>query len=119
MDALERWQIDSSEKLQQYLPEIVPSLNEYLVDFETMEFLEPEFGVNPTGASTSSAPGTTGISRSQLARIKQTRAKEAQVVLMIFTLIKLCIVQILSIGGELFLVVFDRQGTISKDSIVH
>lgn len=87
MDALERWQIDSPEKLQQYLPEIVPSLNEYLVDFETMEFLEPEFGVDPTGASTSSAHSTTGVSRSQLARIKQARAKEAQVVLMIFTLI--------------------------------
>lgn len=115
MDALERWQIDFPEKLEQYLPEIVPCLNEYLVDFETMEFLGPEFGVNPPGASTSTAHGTAGVSQTQLARIKQARAKEAQVFLMIFTLIKLCIVQILSIGGELFLVVLDRQGTISKD----
>lgn len=78
MDAVERWQKSFPQKLQEWLPEIVPCLNDYLVDFEDTELADSDMLEDPTGGSTS-APSIGNVSRAQLARIKQRRAKEAQV----------------------------------------
>ncbi|KAG0609962.1 hypothetical protein M758_7G027900 [Ceratodon purpureus] len=76
LDALERWQTAFPDQLQLWLPQIVPCLNDYLVDVEKVDVSEAETPLATEGASTS-AP-TANVSRTQLAQIKRARAKDAQ-----------------------------------------
>lgn len=80
LDALERWQKTFPDKLQQWLPQIVPCLNDYLFEVEKVDVSEGESPPETDGASTS-APAIANVSRAQLARIKKARAKDAQVML--------------------------------------
>lgn len=78
LDALERRQFFFPDQLQQWLPQIVPCLNDYLIDVEKVDVSEAETPHDTEGASTS-APAVANISRAQLAQIKKARAKDAQV----------------------------------------
>lgn len=78
LDALERWQTTFPDQLQQWLPMIVPCLNDYLVDVEKVDVSGAQTSLETEGASTS-APTTANVSRVQLAQIKRARAKDAQV----------------------------------------
>lgn len=77
LDALERWQTAFPDQLEQWLPQIVPCLNNYLVDVEKVDVSEAKTSLSE-GASTS-ASTTANVSRVQLAQIKRARAKDAQV----------------------------------------
>jgi len=80
LDALERWQKAFPDQLQEWLPQIVPCLNDYLFDVEKVDVSEAETPPDVEGASTS-APAIANVSRAQLAHIKKARAKDAQVTL--------------------------------------
>lgn len=84
MDGLERWHQLYPRKLELWLSDIVPFLSDYLTEVESVEVSD---AVPPIDQSSelSSDPGevaTSGnLSRSQLARLRQARAKENQVIL--------------------------------------
>lgn len=78
MDSLERWQAAFPEQLQHWLPQIIPCLNDYLVDVEKADVSEPGTSL-VTEAVGTSAPTISSMSRGQLAQIKRARAKDSQV----------------------------------------
>ncbi|XP_024384636.1 uncharacterized protein [Physcomitrium patens] len=77
MDSLERWQAAFPEQLQHWLPQIIPCLNDYLVDVEKADVSEPGTSL-VTEAVGTSAPTISSMSRGQLAQIKRARAKDSQ-----------------------------------------
>lgn len=83
MDGLERWHRQYPRKLELSLSDIVPSLSDYLAEIESIEVSDALPSVDQPAESSNSAGGVAisgNLSRSQLARLRQTRAKENQVI---------------------------------------
>jgi hypothetical protein len=82
MDGLERWHHLYPRELEVWLPSIVPSLSDYLIEVESTDVSDALASVNESVESNTTrevvaSPGN--LSRLQVARLRQARAKENQV----------------------------------------
>eukprot|EP01018_Ginkgo_biloba_P019266 Gb_14395 [translate_table: standard] len=90
MDSLEKWHELHPEKIEPWLPQILPCFNHYLVNSVKLGSGEvsavggPKSDVGAYGSSTGRP--SADISASQLARVKEMRAKEVENSVLVFPL---------------------------------
>ncbi|CAM6110405.1 unnamed protein product [Calypogeia fissa] len=78
MDGLERWHRLYPGKLELSLSDIIPFLSDYLAEVENVEVSDALPSVDQSAESSNNPGEVANLSRPQLARLRQTRAKENQ-----------------------------------------